>query len=192
MKKYFFFLFILTFTACSAPEEEEAPPPSYKDVKDTLQAWNKVNHDQEILDIEAYIKRHGWKNVKSTGSGLYYVIYKKADTTKAVKAKPGLIARINYTISLLNDTICYTSNGEPDEFVIGMDNVESGLHEGITYMRVGEKAKILMTSNMAAGLIGDYDQIPPQSSLIFDVELMQLLDPDTKKPYVETKEKVVK
>lgn len=189
MKKHLLFLCIL-MASCS-PEQQEEPPIEYKDVKDTLQEWNKVNHAQEILDIEAYVKRHGWNNVTSTGSGLYYVIYKKVDTN-VVKAKPGLIARINYTISLLNDTVCYTSGGEPDEFVIGMDNVESGLHEGITYMRVGEKAKILMTSNMAAGLVGDYDQIPPQSSLIFDVELVELIDPETEKPYVKPKNNVVK
>ncbi|HYG53636.1 MAG TPA: FKBP-type peptidyl-prolyl cis-trans isomerase [Flavobacteriales bacterium] len=190
MKKYIIFLFILTIGSCTSPQEEEIPI-AYNDVKDTLQKWNKINHAQEILDIEAYIKRHGWKNVQSTGSGLYYVIYKKVDTNQ-VKARPGLVARINYTITLLNDTVCYSSEGKPDDFVIGMDNVESGLHEGITYMRKGEKAKILMTSNMAAGLVGDMDQIPPQSSLIFDIELVDLIDPATKRTYVEPGKKTVK
>jgi FKBP-type peptidyl-prolyl cis-trans isomerase len=179
---YFFYpvVFIFLF-ACSEQKKEEEKPIDYREVKDTLQKWNKLNHDQEIMDIEAYIKRHGWKNAVATGSGLHYVIYKKADTSE-IKAENGMVARVNYTISLLNDTICYSSNGEPDDFLIGMDNVESGLHEGITYMRKGEKAKILLTSNQAAGLVGDMDQIPPQSSLIYDIELVDLINPETKKP----------
>jgi FKBP-type peptidyl-prolyl cis-trans isomerase len=62
-----------------------------------------------------------------------------------------------------------------------MDNVESGLHEGITYMRKGEKAKIILSSNLAYGLVGDMDKIPPQSPLVYDVELVDIIDAQTKK-----------
>ena len=163
---------------CSAEQPEEKPI-DMKIAKEELLKQNKVWHEDEMLDIDAFVKRHNWK-VTTTGSGLKYVIYKKADTTLQ-GAKEGKIARVNYTITLLNDSICYTSNGEPDDFVIGMDNVESGLHEGVTYMRKGEKAKIILSSNLAFGLVGDMDQIPPQSTLVYDIELVDILDPETKK-----------
>lgn len=175
---WFLPLFFL-LASCSRKQEEETPAVEYSEIKEDLIQQNKAWHEQEMMDIDAYVKRHGW-NVTTTGSGLKYVIYKKADTLLPA-AKPGNIAVINYTISLLDDSTCYSSEGDPDEFVVNMDNVESGLHEGITYMRKGEKAKIILSSNLAYGLVGDMDKIPPQSPLVYDVELVDILDAQTKK-----------
>ena len=169
---------LLFVVRCSVPEEKEKPI-NYKNAKEALLKRNKEWHEQEIRDIESFVKRHNW-NVITSGSGLRYVIYKKSDST-LVCAKEGVIARVNYTISLLNDSICYSSEGAPDDFLIGMDNVESGLHEGVTYMRKGEKAKIILTSNLAFGLVGDMDKVPPQSTLVYDIELVEIIDPETKK-----------
>lgn len=175
------YLFVLLsfIVSCSA-EQQEAPPVDYKDIREDLIKQNKVWHNEEIMDIDDYVQRHGWK-VTTTGSGLKYVIYKKADTLMP-RPQSGQIAVINYSISLLDDSICYASEGAPDEFMIGMDNVESGLHEGITYLRKGEKAKIILSSNLAFGLVGDMDKIPPQSPLIYDIELVDIREPKPKKP----------
>lgn len=182
------FPFILSFVLVSCAQEvEEENPLEYADVKEQLMEKNKHWHNQELLDIDAYTKLHNW-NVTITGTGLRYVIYKKADTSLAC-AKEGQIARVNYSISLLNDTLCYSSDGKPEEFLIGMDNVESGLHEGVSYMRKGEKAKIILSSNLAFGLIGDLEKVPPQSSLIYDIELVDVLDKTTKKSVYEHKAK---
>lgn len=175
----------MVFVIGCSPEAPDEEPIDYKKAKEELMKQNKVWHEDEMLDIEAFVKRHNW-NVITTGSGLKYVIYKKADTN-LVCAKEGMVARVNYTITLLNDSICYTSNGEPDDFLIGMDDVESGLHEGVTYMRKGEKAKIILSSNLAFGLVGDMDQIPPQSTLVYDLELVEIIDPETKKAVGDAK-----
>jgi len=179
----FVFVLVLVLVSCSSKKEEEGmqdlTPNQYREMKKDLMEANKQWHEQEMMDIDAYIQRHGWK-VNTTGSGLKYVIYKKADTLLP-KARPGDIAVINYSISLLNDSTCYASEGEPDEFVVNMDNVESGLHEGITYLRKGEKAKIIFASNLAFGLVGDMEKIPPQSPLVYDVELVDILDAQTHK-----------
>lgn len=185
------FLMVLLLSSCS-DENEEGPKVNltreqYREMKKDLIDANREWHNQEMLDIEGYVQRHQW-NMVTTGSGLKYLIYKKADTLLP-KAQPGQIAVIHYTISLLNDSICYSSEGSPDEFMINMDNVESGLHEGITYMRKGEKAKIVFASNLAFGLVGDMDQIPPQSPLIYDVELVDILDGKTRKPVGDEKKK---
>ena len=55
-----------------------------------------------------------------------------------------------------------------------MDNVETGLHEGIKYMKVGEKAKMILPSHLAHGLIGDSKKIPPRSTIVYDIELLDL------------------
>lgn len=188
MTRYFLIVIAIVSSLISCSEEEVKKDEIVIPTKDELIAKNKLWHEQELADLDDYAKLHNWKVVVS-GSGLRYVIYKNVDTTIA-RAKEGQIARVNYTISLLNDTVCYSSEGEPEEFLIGMDNVESGLHEGVTYMRKGEKAKIMLSSNLAFGLIGDLEKIPPQSSLIYDIELVDVLDKDTKRSVYD--EKVVK
>lgn len=192
MNKLFCFCFFLfALVSCASKEENEGvqdlTPEQYREMKKDLMEANKQWHKQEMMDIEDYVQRHNW-HVTTTGSGLKYVIYQKTDTVLP-RAQTGQIAVINYSISLLNDSVCYSSGGEPDEFLIGMDNVESGLHEGITYLRKGEKAKLLFASNLAFGLVGDMDQVPPQSPLIYDVELVDILDGKTHKPIGDAKNK---
>lgn len=162
-----------------AEQEQEERPIDYNAMREDLIKQNKVWHNEELVDIDAFARRHQW-NVTISGTGLRYVIYQKADTTLPT-AKEGQIARVNYTITMLNDSLCYSSEGKPDDFLIGMDNVESGLHEGVTYMRKGEKAKIILSSNLAFGLVGDMDQVPPQTPLVYDIELVDILEP-AKKP----------
>jgi FKBP-type peptidyl-prolyl cis-trans isomerase len=52
--------------------------------------------------------------------------------------------------------------------------VESGIHEGIKLMRVGEKSKLVFPSHLAHGLVGDLKDIPPLSPLVVDIELIEL------------------
>ena len=60
------------------------------------------------------------------------------------------------------------------KYGIGKDNVESGIHEGITYLRVGDKAKLLIPSYLAHGLVGDKNKIPPRATLVVDLHLIRL------------------
>ena len=55
-----------------------------------------------------------------------------------------------------------------------MSNEESGLHEALQLMKVNEKARLIVPSYLAHGLLGDSEQIPPQSILLIDVELLNL------------------
>lgn len=128
---------------------------------------------EESDRIDAYVKRRGW-DMESTGTGLRYMIYEKADTTQP-KAQEGQVAVVTFEIKLLDGTLCYTSEEKgPQPFMVGRDNVESGLHEGITYMRVGDKAKLILPSHLAHGLVGDQQKIPPSSTIIYDLELIDL------------------
>jgi FKBP-type peptidyl-prolyl cis-trans isomerase FkpA len=78
-------------------------------------------------------------------------------------------------ISLLDDTEVYkTAEDEVNEFVIDRTDIESGIHEGIKKMKVGEKAKLIIPSHLAHGLIGDLDKVPPLSVLIVDIHLVKL------------------
>lgn len=178
---YIFISAILFVTLTGCAGEEEVKPVDYAKMKTDLQKRNKQLYKEEMLGIESFIKRRNW-NMTASGTGLYYIIYKKADSTQPT-IKEGQIARVNFTVYVIADSLseCYASDGEPEDFMVGMDNVESGLHEGIMYMRKGEKAKLILPSHLAFGLVGDQDMIPPLSTLLYDIELVDVIDTEQSK-----------
>lgn len=139
--------------------------------KESLIRANKglVTIDKER--IEAFAERHQWE-MNTTETGLWYQIYEHGTGDSA---RNGLIASLKYTISLLDGTLCYTSDSTGEKtFLIGQGGVESGLEEGILLMRCGDKARFIMPPHLAHGLPGDNDKIPPRSTIVYQVELLNL------------------
>lgn len=142
-----------------------------KEFQDKLINVNKMYMKQESDEIDQYVTYRGWKMV-TTGTGLRYMITKKG---KGEAAVPEKFAKVNYKISLLDGTFCYSSDSlGPKVFLIGRDNVESGLHEGIQLLHVGDKASFILPSHLAHGLMGDNGKIPPKASVIYDIELLSI------------------
>jgi len=162
-------LYIL-FSACGQTIQRNGQS-SNKELKEPLIEENKKQVKAENQSIDQFIERRKWEMVE-TGTGLRYMIYQNGF---GLNAETGMYATVNYEISLIDGTICYTSleNG-PRRFLIGKDNVESGIHEGITYMKVGDKAKLIIPSYLAQGLVGDQNKIPPRATLIVDLHLTRL------------------
>lgn len=166
----FFVLLAFVFSSCGNSGEEKVEM-NHQQVKEVLIDANKVAAEQEALQIDGYVTRRKL-DVITTGTGLRYQIYYKG-TGK--KAETGMTAVVSYEVSLIDGKVVYSSkDGSLDEFVIGSDRVESGLHEGICYMNVGDKAKIIIPSHLAHGLVGDYKKIPIRSTVIYDIELKAL------------------
>jgi FKBP-type peptidyl-prolyl cis-trans isomerase FkpA len=132
---------------------------------------NKKAVRLEDDQIREYIKRMGWQ-MKTTGTGLRYLIYLQGGGEKAVAGK---VAKLEFECRLLSGELCYTSaTGGAKEFKIGSGGVESGLEEGILLMHKGDKAKFILPSHLAFGLIGDQGKIPGKSALVYDVYLSEL------------------
>ena len=166
-----FFCLSLSFTACKDSQKQEDREPDSKELQEPLIQANKKAIGTEDQQIENFIQRHNWK-MNTTGSGLRYAIYKKGTGSKAEQGK---IAVMNYSVELITGEEIYSSkkNGVK-EFLIGKGGVESGLEEGILLLRVGDRAKFIIPSHLGFGLIGDQDKVPPKSTLIYDIELIQL------------------
>lgn len=142
-----------------------------KEFQDKLINANRMYVKQESDEIDQYVKHRGW-NMTTTGTGLRYMITKKGNGIAAVPEK---YAKVNFKISLMDGTLCYTSDSTGAKvFLIGRDNVESGLHEGIQLLHVGDKAIFILPSYLAHGLMGDDSKIPPRSSVIYDIELLSI------------------
>lgn len=171
--RIFFFIFFLNFIACKDRHQPTTRTTNIesREFQNKLIEANKMYVKRESDEIDQYIAHKGW-NMITTGTGLRYMIIRKGEGTQA---KPRQAAKVNYKISLLDGSVCYSSDSiGPKEFIVEGDNVESGLHEGIQYMHVGDKAILILPSHLAHGLMGDENKIPAKASVIYELELLSL------------------
>ena len=110
--------------------------------------------------------------METTGTGLHYMFIGKG---KGDSARSGDVVKVNYTIALMDGTVCYSSDKDGTyEFRVEGDAIESGLHEAIQLMRAGDKAKFILPAHLAHGVHGDDANIPPLSTLVVDLELLEI------------------
>ena len=108
-----------------------------------------------------------------TESGLRYQIIQKGDGAKAEKGKN---VSVHYKGQLADGTVFDSSykRNEPIDFPLGVGQVISGWDEGIQLLKVGDKARFVIPSHLGYGSRGAGGVIPPDATLIFDVELMKV------------------
>lgn len=118
--------------------------------------------------------KHGDTTV--TASGLMYIDQKVG---KGATPKTGQTVTVNYT-GKLTDGTTFDSNVDPSkghvkpfETKIGVGQVIKGWDEGFLSMKVGGKRKLIVPADLGYGASGN-GEIPPNSTLIFDVELLKV------------------
>jgi FKBP-type peptidyl-prolyl cis-trans isomerases 1 len=109
----------------------------------------------------------------TTKSGLKYLILSKG---KGEHAQLNKNVEVHYTGYLTDGKVFDSSveRGDPIEFILGTGQVIAGWDEGIALMNVGDKFRLIIPSNLAYGEKGAGKVIPPNSTLIFDVELISI------------------
>lgn len=112
----------------------------------------------------------------STESGLKYIVVYTGDGEKAVAGKS---VEVHYTGYLTNGKVFDSSveRNEPIEFVLGNKQVIKGWDEGISLMKKGDKLRLIIPPELAYGEKGAGNVIPPNATLIFDVELVSIGEP---------------
>jgi len=114
--------------------------------------------------------------VETTASGLQYVVVEEGAGEQAV---PGDIVQVHYT-GRLEDGVQFDSShdrGAPFTFKLGAGRVIPGWDEGIALMKVGGKSKLIIPPHLGYGEQGSGNVIPPNATLYFDVELVNILSP---------------
>lgn len=146
-----------------------------KEREDQAQAANQLKIDEKI--ITDYLAAKKIKATRTT-SGLYY---KLDNPGTGEAAKTGQRVSVNYTGMLINGEK-FDSNVDPDfqhvmpfKFNLGQGQVIKGWDEGIALLKVGGKGTLYIPSNLAYGPRQQGPKIGPNSVLIFDVELLDVV-----------------
>lgn len=166
-------LLFIVFASCDTQPDQPQPIDPGKFKKPLVEA-NKDLVELEEIDIENYIKRYKW-NMTETGSGLRYFIYENGNGTRVSKNK---VIQLHYQTKLLTGKVCYSSDSLGiKEFLVGRGGVESGLEEAVLHLREGDRAKIILPSHLAFGLVGDDNCIPRKAVVVYDLKVLAVLDP---------------
>jgi peptidylprolyl isomerase len=109
----------------------------------------------------------------TTDSGLNYI---EIRTGAGPLPQPGQTLVVHYTLWLKSGKRMDSSRDrvEPFEFVLGGRVVVEGFDEGLATMRQGGERRLIVPPRLGYGDDDDYGDIPPNSTLVFDVELVEV------------------
>lgn len=139
---------------------------------------NYLGELQQKMEAEArkageeFLAENGKKeNVKTTASGLQYVVEKEGEGAQPTAEDE---VTVHYTGKLIDGTVFDSSvnRGEPATFPL--NRVIPGWTEGVQLMKEGAKYTFFIPSDLAYGPQGVPNAIPPHSTLIFEVELIKV------------------
>jgi FKBP-type peptidyl-prolyl cis-trans isomerase len=162
---------LLLFSNCKRHQEYTYSAKDYARTERALVGANRLLLKKDKENIMAYTKKHNLE-MNESETGLWYRIDKTGHGKTAVN---GQQITLKYKVSLLDGTSCYNSDSlGPKKFTVGKGGVESGLEEGVTMLREGDRAVFIMPPHLAEGLPGDGDKIPAHSIIIYEVEVVKL------------------
>ncbi|MEN9281543.1 MAG: hypothetical protein RL594_478 [Bacteroidota bacterium] len=144
-----------------------------KKAMERMQAEQAKKGDENAKKGEAFLAENKKDpNVKVTASGLQYKVVKEGTGKKPTRDN---VVKVHYTGKLIDGTVFDSSveRGEPTEFPLG--NVIAGWTEGVQLMSVGSKFTFFIPPTLAYGANGAGQSIGPNETLIFEVELLDIV-----------------
>jgi FKBP-type peptidyl-prolyl cis-trans isomerase FklB len=152
-------------------------------MRETLTAFQKelMARQQKLREAQAITNRVAGESylaankakpgVVTLADGLQYLVI-----TNGTGATPvsGDIVKVQYTGTLVDGTVFDSSVGHPEPAQFPVDRVIPGWTEALKLMPVGSRWKLFIPSNLAYGEAGSLPRIQPNSTLVFDVELVDV------------------
>lgn len=148
---------------------------AFNELTDRLRAEQEAEAKAKAAEGQTYLETNAKRDeVTVTASGLQYEVIEAGDTSSA-KPQHQSKVRVHYHGTFIDGRTFDSSyeRGQPAEFPVG--GVISGWTEALQLMNVGAKWKLYIPYNLAYGAGGSPGGIPPYSTLVFDVELLDIL-----------------
>ncbi len=143
------------------------------DAAKAFEEFNKSKADRIKKENEKELKmlKDLSKGFSKTASGLLYKFEKENNSQKPSN---GNKVKVHYKGMLLDGTVFDSSfkRNQPIEFTLGIGQVIKGWDEGISLLGIGDKASFIIPSDLAYGASGAGGVIPPNATLVFEVELI--------------------
>ena len=148
-------LVAFTLNACDTSDGDEGPD---------------LEVDPDFIIAESFTTQAD--SVVTTESGLKYL---QIETGTGAQAEPGDRVFVHYIGQLTNGGEFDNSykRGRPIDFVLGTGGIIPGFAEGVSRMREGGKAQVLIPPNLAYGANGT-GNIPPNATIAFELELVEV------------------
>jgi len=170
----FLVLAVIFLPACTSENKDggRVTDPAKKQdagIRDQFMRANRQLVDKENDEIDYYVRSHKLPFVR-TSSGVRYHVYKPSG--KGDSIRKNMQISMDYEVRLLDGTLCYSSKEDGRRsFIVEHEDIESGIHKGVQYLKRGDQALLIIPSPLAHGLLGDMKKIPPQSPIIYDVHI---------------------
>lgn len=153
----------------------EASGAYQKEITRQLEEQKKQVMARNEAQGDAFMEKNKQQpGVKTLPSGLQYEVLKESSNG----ATPGRedAVRVHYTGTLLDGTFVESSLAHGEAVRVNMGVALKGWQEALTHMKEGEKWRLFVPPELAYGEKGLRDKVPPQSTLIYELELVEVID----------------
>jgi len=148
----------------STPSEQER-------IERYAEEFNQTIIQEDSVMIYNYLNQRDW-DIQETGTGIYYYIF---NTNDSLKPKAGDHVTIEYLISSLEGDTLYSSDLDGvSSFNVDKEDLESGVHEAVKLLGIGDEGVFIMVNNRAHGVLGDESQIQPYQVLLYKLKLIAI------------------